>query len=350
MALSDFFRKKSAYEVSNSAVNRPISVMGWNGLNFRFDSKNYAAAYLWMIFNKIFRGLHNVRYFSEGTETASLRNVTESLMLNIKTIVWLWWSYGYVIVNKDDTKPGAFCIPDYKFLKKDKDGSIIIDPLRQVVIYSDPYVFRRLSDFDVIAHDICALDTFKNGLDYLTRSLGALGLLSSKDMPMSTADKDEYNKQLKEKYGIRKEQYQILLFDTPVDFKQMTLPVKDLALDERIKDEVKLLCGYFGVPYDLIPIAGQSTYANQEQALRQFYSECISPLAEIGLTIGRQIIRESSDLILSTRLTFTIDNVPELEDDRTPEIEYKLKVVELVKQMKEAGLDTSEYEKQLKTE
>ena len=48
------------------------------------------------------------------------------------------------------------------------------------------------------------------------------------------------------------------------------------------------------------------------------------------------------------RLTFRFDNVPELADDRTADIEYKLKVADLVAKMKEAGLDTTQYEQQLK--
>lgn len=337
-------------QVSNGAVNRRTSAMEFGGLRFRFGCKQYAEAYVWMIVSKIFSGLANVRYTApvgEGME--KLQRLASDLTENLKTIAWLWWWYGFVVVRKK--RDGGFMFARYDDIERRKDnrGNILLEP-DEVCIYSDTYLYKGVSDFDVLKHDIGNLDTLKNGLDYLTQSLGALGILSGKEMPIIQADKDEFNAKLKLKYGIREEQFQILLFDSSVDFKQMTLPIKDLELDKRIEDEVKLLAGYFGLPYDLLPISGQSTYANQEQALRQFYSNCVSPLAEVGLSLGRRIIKESRILVPSDRLSFTIDNVPELEDDRTAEIEYKQKVADLIIRMKEAGVDTTKYEKQLTDE
>lgn len=349
MALSDIFRRGRKAE--NSAVNRRPRVItdgGYNSIALRIGSKKYADAYLWMIFNKIFAGLQNVHYYSdiEGEGKDLFQNIAQTLDNNIKTIVWSWWVNGFVVIEKDHRNKGRFFFPDIKGLK-DRDGNLRIRR-GQIVIYSDAYIYGGLSDFQILANDICILDTFKNGLEYLTRSMGALGLMSSKAMPIPQADKDEFNKELKEKYGIREDQFQILLFDTPVDFQQMTLPIKDLQLDERIKDEIKILAGYFNVPYDLLPVSGQSTYANQEQAIRQFYANCISPLAEVGLSLGRQIIKEERGVLrLSDNLTFRIENVPELEDDRTASIEYKLKLVELVERMSALGLVTEKYDEQL---
>lgn len=349
MGLRDLFTR-DAYSIRNKAVNeRPRAIATMTGLMPHLGKLKYSDAYLWMIFRKIFDGLANVQYVVETRDNGydKLERVAASLTSNIKTIVWLWWNYGYVIINKE--KDGRFTFPDYSKLRKDKQNNIILEKW-QVAIYSDSYIFSRRSDIEILANDVLILDIFKNGLDYLTRSLGALGILSAKDLPMTEEDKDDFNKKLKEKYGITQEQFQIILSSTPMDFKQMVLPIKDLALDERIKDEVKILAGYFGVPYDLLPISGQSTYANQEQAIRQFYSNCISPLAEIGLALGRQMVKEDRGLLIkSDKLTFRIDNVPELEDDRTASVEYKLKVAELTAKLREQGLDTTEYDEQLTT-
>ena len=112
-----------------------------------------------------------------------------------------------------------------------------------------------------------------------------------------------------------------------------------------------MLCGHFGVPYDLIPMSGQSTYANQAAAIVDFYRNCIMPLAEQILSLGRYVIKCKYVTIPTSALTFTIDNVAELADDRTAAVDYKLKVAELAKQMRDMGMELPEYiKKELKEE
>lgn len=347
MGLLDRFRRQEERPVQNSAVNERSASVGYGNFRLAFGSKRYADAYLWMILTRIFSGMRNVRFFVDSRrdpkELMPVYAVMDFIEANFANLIWLYWSYGYIVIGRDAR--GKYVIPDYTKLRKDVHGNIVGD---YVTYYSETYRFALKSHFDLIRENVGNLDTIKNGQDYLTRSLGALGILSSKSAPMFEEDKDEMNRTLKRKYGIREDQFQILLFDTDVNYQQMSLPIKDLELAERIKDEIKLIAGFFHVPYDLIPFAGQSTYANQEQAVRVFYSDCISTLAEVALAVGRQCIKDMKTLLIpSSVLTFKIDNVSELEDDRTATIEYKIKVAKLIKTMKESGLDTTQYEEQL---
>lgn len=114
-------------------------------------------------------------------------------------------------------------------------------------------------------------------------------------------------------------------------------------MPEKVKDEIKVLCAHFGVPYDLIPMSGQSTYANQMAAIVDFYRSCISPLAEQILSLARYIVLKKYVTIPTTAVTFRIDNVAELADDRTAMIDYKLKVADLAKRMTELNIELPEY-------
>ena len=307
--------------------------------------KRYADAYLWLVFNKIFSGLENVRYDYDGIEAeAKLLELARFLETNIKTIVWEWWQWGFVCIGYDvDGRP---YFPEYRDIKFDRDRNIT----NFSVTYLSPwYIYEGKSPIAILAENVNVLNKIKNSDDYLTTSLGAIGILSGKGFPIRSADKDEFLEKMRRDYGTTSDKKQILLMDSDVSFTQMNLPVKDLDLTGKVRDELKLISGFFNVPYDLIPFAGQSTYNNQREAVRQFYSNCISPLAEVGLTVGRYMMRKMKGVLVpSDRLTFHIDNVTELEDDRTAEIEYKLKVAELVKKMQDAGLDAGGYIEQLK--
>jgi hypothetical protein len=305
----------------------------------------YADAYLWLILNRIFAGLKNVRFTAgERWDTNDrVKELTKWLDVAAPLAVWLWWHYGVAAVTFDAHNLPHLIGKDG--LKFDRDGLVVG---AKCAVYSPQYIFERRSHFAIVAENIANLDRLKNAEDYLTTSLGALGIISGKGAPIYKEDKDQFNKDLKKDYGITSDKYQILLFDSDVNFQQLNLPIKDLALSDKIKEEIKLLAGFFNVPYDLIPFAGASTYANQAEAVRQFYSTCISPLAEVVLQLGREIILNTHNFLMpADYLTFTIDNVPELADDRTAEIEYKLKVADLIKRMKEAGLDTTKYEEDL---
>lgn len=200
---------------------------------------------------------------------------------------------------------------------------------------------------EVIKDHIDRLDRLVNADDYLTQSLGALGILSGTTLGLTPQDKKDFLDGIKRNVGITREQYQFIVMSNPVDFKQVNLPIADLKLSEKVKDELQVIAGQFGVPYDLIPLSGKSTYDNQEQAVVSFYRNCISPLAEMVLDLGRYTLRvRSQELIPSRALTFTLDNVPELKHDRQDleaKIERDTKIVDLISKAEMAGIDLQHY-------
>lgn len=348
MGIFDRNRKKVANTINEVPTQFSTGLWVWGGNAF----KRYSDAYLWLVLNRIFAGLNNVRYYYTTDRTdAELLELARFIEINITNIVWEWWQWGFVAIGfnekkKDDKIVKEPYFPKYEALKFDKNRNVVNFP---VVYYSQWYIYDASNAFKILRENINNLNNIKNSEDYLTTSLGALGILSGNGFPINKEDKDEFLATLKSDYGTTSNKKQILLMSSDVKFTQMSLPIKDLALSDKVKEEVKLIAGFFNVPYDLIPFAGASTYNNQREAVRQFYSNCISPLAEVGLTIGRYIMRRMpSAMVPADRLTFGIDNVTELEDDRTADIDYKMKVADLIKKMKEAGLDATEYEEQLK--
>lgn len=312
-----------------------------NGLRiFSPTGRKYSDAYMMMIMKVIFNGLKNVRFTVVddtmlGTKDEErLGKILAFFNDNADLIMFNLWSHGYVVFAYD--KLGRLVMVDYSKLRTGVNGEILD---YDMVYYSRTYQIERKSDFDVLRQSFCNIDTYKDAENYLTTSLGAFGILCGKGMPMSPAAKDELRDNLKRDIGISRTQYQLCFSQNEVELKQVDLHPQDLQLSQKVVEEIKLIAGYFGVPYDLVPFSGASTYANQEQAIVNFYRNCISPMAEEMLVMVQYIVKHSRTLITKKNISFTIDNVPELVDDRTANIEYRAKVAELVKTITDIGLD-----------
>ena len=338
MALIDRFRRHK----STNSVNH---VQGFGAVNF-FSSlisrKKYSDIYYWLVISRIFRGLQNV-CFDVSQDVGSdkiktqLSDLLRFLNANLTALVWQFWNNGYIVLETDG-KNKWYCVP-FENIQTDGKGAVIG---HKYVLYSEPYMFLRKTDVLLLKETLGAIDTYKNSDIYLTKTFGAFGILSGSEMGINAADKEELQQQLKERAGTTEAKDQFIISNSPLTFAQIDFKIKELQLPEKVKDEIKVLCAHFGVPYDLIPMSGQSTYANQTAAIVDFYRSCISPLAEQILSLARYIVLKKYVNIPTQAVTFRIDNVAELADDRTAMIDFKLKVADYAAKLREMGIDIPE--------
>ena len=340
MALIDRFRRgrKSANSVNH--------VQRFGAVNF-FSSyvsrKKYSDVYYWLVISRIFRGLQNV-CFDVAQDVGSdkiktqLSDLLRFLNNNLTALVWQLWNNGFIVLETD--KNGKWYYVSFDKIQTNGNGAVIN---HDYVLYSEPYMFLRKTDVTLLKETLGAIDVYKNSDIYLTKTFGAFGILSGSEMGINAADKEEIQEQLKARAGTTEAKDQFILSNSPINFSQIDFKIKELQLPDKVKDEIKVLCAHFGVPYDLIPMSGQSTYANQMAAIVDFYRSCISPLAEQILSLARYIVLKKYVTIPTTAITFRIDNVAELADDRTAMIDYKLKVADLAKRMSELNIDLPDY-------
>lgn len=338
MALIDRFRRHK----STNSVNH---VQGFGAVNF-FSSlisrKKYSDIYYWLVISRIFRGLQNV-CFDVSQDVGSdkiktqLSDLLRFLNANLTALVWQLWNNGYIVLETDG-KNKWYYVP-FEKIQTDGKGAVIG---HKYVLYSEPYMFLRKTDVLLLKETLGAIDTYKNSDIYLTKTFGAFGILSGSEMGINAADKEELQQQLKERAGTTEAKDQFIISNSPLTFAQIDFKIKELQLPEKVKDEIKVLCAHFGVPYDLIPMSGQSTYANQTAAIVDFYRSCISPLAEQILSLARYIVLKKYVNIPTQAVTFRIDNVAELADDRTAMIDFKLKVADYAAKLRDLGVDIPE--------
>lgn len=330
----------------------PLSVVGFNPWTNGLHHTIYADMYIWMVIRQILRGMKNVNFFFDNYDTQDTKvqgkmdRLTKYLNTNINVLLFAKWRKGFIVIEKDPVN-GGYRLADYTRIRMDKDGRV---QGHNLVWYSDIYTFQRKGDFEVARALFDDIDIVKNGDDYLTRNLGAFGILAGKGLPINAADKENFLKKIKKNIGISSDRMQFEVFTNDVSFQQVDFHLKELDLQGKLISDIKALAAFFGVPYDLIPFSGQSTYANQKEAVQQLYSNTIKPTAEEILELGRYIIKKDTSLhIPSDHLVFEVQNVPELKDDRNTKIDYNLKVVDFLAKCKEMGLeiDQTQYIDQL---
>lgn len=287
-----------------SGVNVWGSVTNFGGV----VSGKYSDIYFYAIINKVFNALHNCR-FVDNTDTYFVTDIKDFLEKEITHMVWNYWKDGIIVVSKDNF--GYSVIDAYK---KDNWGKVVV-PNNAIwyIVYSDLYKVKRLSTFQIIQNELCFMDRMGSALDFLTSTYGSVCLISGSTMPIGTTEKEELNKQLKTSLGITADKNQFIISQAKdMKMDKIDFDINGLALDQKLKDQYLLLADYFNVPKNILSSDTDSTYENQKAALKRFYSDCISPLCEVVLQIGREIIIDSNELVSSNDLTFVFDNVPEL--------------------------------------
>lgn len=328
------------FKKSENQINDLPNIFETFSFPFGYEIRRHSDIYLWTILQTIFEGLKNVRYYSNDNEDY-FRNIINFLDANQQTIIWQYWNLGFICLGYVN---GQMYIPKKEDIVRDANGKVLNF---DVVFYSEKYMYERKTAMQMINESLHAIDVYKSGEIHITETFGSVGILTGKGLPTNPIEKENLEKEIKESVGIKKDKKQLILTTMPLEFKQMTFPISQLSLSEKIENELKTLCRFFNLPVDMV--IGNTTYENQKQSVVNFYRNCISPIAEVVLSVGRYVVKKDfKNFIPSEKLTFRIDNVSELEDDRTSEIEYKLKLVDLVEKMRNLDIDTKEYEDQLK--
>lgn len=316
--------------VDTSAIAKPF-LFSLNGKG----RKDFASLFLYMIIERIFNALRNIRWYSTEISFTS-DDIARFIDENAQLLVHHYWKDGYACVICDKI---GIRMPYLNELRKDSQGRIINK--NAVVIYSDPYVIERKTHYMFAMPLLDAINNNLNNCDFVTANLGLFGILSGKGIPISPAAKADLQDVLKKKYGYGDDKFQFIMSNTELSYQPITIPVDQLKLNENVDFEIKQLCRFFQINPDLI--FGNSTFANSEEAARTFYRDCIMPLAEMLLQLGRSayIFMNDSDKP-STILTYDLSNIPELNTSLSAASEERKKYLDLLLAMRDAGVDVTE--------
>lgn len=119
----------------------------------------------------------------------------------------------------------------------------------------------------------------------ITERRGALGILSpdGRDAvgptPTTQAQKEDLQRDYR-KYGLTKDQWQIIIASVPMKFTPMSLNIRDLMLIELNEDDLMTLCAALGFKFQLLPWGSRTAFANQNIGEKSQYQNFTIPEAE----------------------------------------------------------------------
>jgi hypothetical protein len=122
------------------------------------------------------------------------------------------------------------------------------------------------------------------GVIYIKR--GALGFIvsgksdESGRISLTPKEKEEVQKEFQNTYGLSANKHQVGVTSSPVDFIKTAMSIKELQpFDETLADALAIYAT-LRVPRHLCPSKEQSTYANADADMKNFYGDVIIPMAE----------------------------------------------------------------------
>jgi len=160
----------------------------------------------------------------------------------------------------------------------------------------------------------------------------ALGILTGKGneytMPLPT-DIEQVQADMRDKYGMRSDQFKIMLTKAPLDFQKIGIDLKSLSFSELINYESKMIYQMFGYPPQLMN-TDASTYNNVSTAITFLWNNSLKPVVDSHYNnISNELTQRFG--IENLKIVPDYSTIPELSEG------IDMKIDRLVK-MKSAGI------------
>lgn len=196
-------------------------------------------------------------------------------------------------------------------------------PLDKIFIFKD---FTPSTKSLVIPESrLCSLQIQINNIigAYESRNIllnrrGAMGILSNQGKdPLGTIQIDPTEKKELQSafsnYGLRREQWQVIVSNAALQWQQMGYPTRDLMLFEEIQDDIMRICDAYDFPYRLLSSEKAASYNDVASFTTGLYQDAIIPEAESTYEQWNQFFKTDA-----MNLTILKDyaHVPALQEDK----------------------------------
>ena len=327
-------------EIANAINVNEVDTSHWcRPFSFRLGDKgkqDFASLFLYAILERIYSGIRNVTF--KSTEPNLLaEEINVFIDRNVEILIWSFFHYGYMCVMTGER--GMLRLPKQDELRFDQNR--MITNKNAIVVYSDPYIIDRDTHTKIVRPFLKNINNNLNNSDFVTSNCGLYGILSGKSIPISPAAKQELQEKFQKNYGMGDGKFQFVLSNSEISFTPIEIPVKELAMDEKVNQDAKWICQFFQINPDLI--FGGSTFSNQAEAVKAFYRDCIMPLAERLLMLSKAIfVATSTTLVPSRIMTYDLSNVPEFNTNLSDKCKELTAYLEYLVALRDAGQDVSE--------
>jgi hypothetical protein len=262
--------------LETDSKKRPVAQKSYSGvMGFRMARGKYSDALLSAIFKKIFKRLNLIDFTVTHKEPLVVGMAKYFLNNELNVAFAELFNNGFLLFLKKKDANGK--LTGIKYIRKAQATQNLnewtYEGQELEIFYSDTYEIFGVSDAVLLKDTLKAIDNSLNASQTVIKRLGAV-IVGTPEQPtqnpqMVQIDKD--TKELLEKdtqndYGMLDEQKQFMFLRRPLKLQRIALGGKDLLITENVEMFTKILCDNMDIPYDVMAMSGQSTFANQEQA------------------------------------------------------------------------------------
>jgi phage portal protein BeeE len=180
---------------------------------------------------------------------------------------------------------------------------------------------------------ICALELPINNIigAYESRNVlinyrGALGILTNDPgsgqfggLPLTETEKEGIQKDFR-RYGLKNNQWQMIITSAAMKWQNMGYPTKDLMLFEEIEDDIMRICDSYNYPYQLMSSAKGTTFSNLKEGKQLLYQDAIIPEAESMYEQWNQFFNTEK---YSLKLDKDYSHLPVLQEDEVQKMQAR---------------------------
>lgn len=118
------------------------------------------------------------------------------------------------------------------------------------------------------------LINYRGALGILTKDAGDGGQFGA--LPMPEGEKERIQNDFR-RYGLKQNQWQIIITSAAMKWQQMGYPTKDLMLFEEVEGSTQAICDGYNYQYELLSNSKGVTFANKNEAKKLVYQDAILP-------------------------------------------------------------------------
>jgi len=273
----------------------------WNGLWASVTTGMYSESMIKMVLAPIFDELKKVKFIIDPSykgqaEEVELQRIATFLNENYTIIYKYFFEKGFCALDINK-KNGALTFDNQAMPHvKNQFELEISNPISAKTFELD---FFQKAPKKLLADVIENINTGLTAQKAITKILGQFTFFSK--------EKEGANERVVAMTDLEKEKFEtkfntIFTGDnvgsavsfTNANLKRDTIlfPMEKLQIVDNVGFMILILAGVMNVPYDLIPITGKSTYANQAEAIAYLRTHTCTGIAENILTLGRKVLKQ----------------------------------------------------------
>jgi len=255
--------------------------------NLRISNKKYSQIVLNSIVVNIFNAVETIEVWDANKtnenqlESWGVKLARKTISEHFREMFFDLYTKGYFVLLHNSTTNDIEYLPA-KYTQVRADGSVYVEG-GNLAVDTKAYLFYE-KDFK--GSGVTMAETCRTSLEYVDNilntavtgnaRLGNLTILTptSNGLGMEVMkdnEKKEIEKLISESYGGLDSQSNLMLFPNSLSTTTISFDFGKLQLLPQLEMVVKILCGYFNIPYDILPLSGQSTFNNQDTAYSMLY-------------------------------------------------------------------------------